>query len=342
MFQYSSQLSNLEGISARPSRKALLTLMGTTLFAFASPAWADGTAAGSKINNSATATYSLPGGGSGSVDSNIVSLTVDELLDVSVAWADGGDVAVFPSASGKVLTYIVTNNGNGSEAFALNARNALSGDDFDPATFAIYLDSNGDGDYDPGIDQAYVVGSNDPVLAADAAVSVFVVSSIAAGAIDGSRAGIDLVATAVTGSGAPGTSFAGNGTGGSNAVVGATGADGEDDGYYAVSAATVAFVKSATVSDPFGGSSAVPGSTIQYTLVATVSGSGSLDNLAITDAIPSGSSYKPGSITLEGGSLTDLADVDAGEFSGSGIAVRLGSVPAGQARTITFQVTVAD
>jgi len=342
LFQYSSQLSNLEGISARPSRKALLTLMGTTLFAFASPAWADGTAAGSKINNSATATYSLPGGGSGSVDSNIVSLTVDELLDVSVAWADGGDVAVFPSASGKVLTYIVTNNGNGSEAFALNARNALSGDDFDPATFAIYLDSNGDGDYDPGIDQAYVVGSNDPVLAADAAVSVFVVSSIAAGAIDGSRAGIDLVATAVTGSGAPGTSFAGNGTGGSNAVVGATGADGEDDGYYAVSAATVAFVKSATVSDPFGGSSAVPGSTIQYTLVATVSGSGSLDNLAITDAIPSGSSYKPGSITLEGGSLTDLADVDAGQFSGSGIAVRLGSVPAGQARTITFQVTVAD
>lgn len=316
--------------------------MGTTLFAFASPAWADGTAAGSKINNSATATYSLPGGGSGSVGSNIVSLTVDELLDVSVASRDGGDIAVFPGATGQVLTFIVTNNGNGSEAFALSARNALSGDDFDPSAFAIYLDSNGDGAYNPGIDQAYVAGSSDPVLAADAAISVFVISSIPAGAIDGTRAGIDLVATAVTGSGAPGTSFAGKGDGGGNAVVGATRGDGQDDGFYAVFAATVAFVKSATVSDTFGGSSAVPGSTIEYTLIATVSGSGSLDNLAIADAIPSGSAYKPGSIKLEGESLTDLADADAGEFSGSGIAVRLGNVPAGQARTVTFQVTIAD
>ena len=342
MYLYSSHLSDVEGILARRSRNVLLGLMGTTLFAFAGPAWADGTAAGTKINNSATATYSLPAGGSGSVDSNLVSLTVDELLDVSVASTDGGDVAVFPGAAGQVLTFVVTNNGNGSEAFALAARNSLSGDDFDPATFAIYLDSNGDGSYNPGIDQAYVAGTGDPVLAADAATTVFVVSSIAAGATDGSRAGIDLVATAVTGSGAPGTSFAGKGEGGGNAVVGATRGDGEDDGYYAVSAATVAFVKSATVSDPFGGTSAVPGSTIEYTLVATVNGSGSLDNLAIADAIPSGSIYKPGSIKLEGGSLTDLADGDAGEFSGAEIAVRLGSVPAGQARTVTFQVTIAD
>ena len=114
---------------------------------------------GSIINNTATATYTLPGGGSGSVDSNTVSLTVDELLDVSVAWSDGGDVAVFAGATGRVLTYLVTNNGNGSEAFVLSARNALSGDDFDPSAYAIYLDTNNDGDYDPGIDLAYVAGS---------------------------------------------------------------------------------------------------------------------------------------------------------------------------------------
>lgn len=324
------------------SLTALTGLMGTSLLAIASPASAAGTAAGSVINNTATATYSLPGGGSGSVDSNIVSLTVDELLDVSVAWSDGGDVAVFPGATGRVLTYSVTNNGNGSEAFVLSARNALSGDDFDPSAFAIYLDSNGDGDYDPGIDLAYVAGSNDPVLAADASVAVFIVSSIAAGVVDGSRAGLDLLAAADTGTGAPGTTFAGQGTGGGNAVVGATGADGLDDGYYAVSAATVDLVKSATVSDIYGGTNAVPGSTISYTLVATVSGSGSLANLAIGDAIPAGSTYKPGSITLGGTALTDIADADAGEFSGTGVAVRLGTVPAGQARTVTFQVTIAN
>ena len=94
--------------------------------------------------------------------------------------------------------------------------------------------------------------------------------------------------------------------------------------------------------DPFGGTTAVPGATITYTLVATVSGSGSLANLAIGDAIPAGSTYKAGSITLDGAALTDLADGDAGEISPSGVAVRLGTVPAGQARTVTFQVTIAN
>jgi len=332
-----------KGAAARSkSLTALTGLVGTTLLAVASPAAATGTAAGSKINNTAKATYSLPGGGSGSVDSNTVSLTVDELLDVSVAWSDGGDVSVSPGATGQVLTYLVTNNGNGGETFVLSARNALSGDDFDPSAFAIYLDSNADGNYDPGVDQAYVAGSNDPALAADASATVFIVSSIAAGEVDGSRAGLDLIATAKTGSGAPGTTFAGQGTGGGNAVVGATGADGLDDGYYKVSAATVSLVKSAIVSDPFGGSKAVPGATISYTLVATVNGSGSLANLAIGDPIPTGSAYKPGSIKLEGNALTDLADNDAGEISASGVAVRLGTVAAGQSRTVTFQVTIAN
>lgn len=332
-------------MSARPhakSRTFLSGLMGTALLVGGAPVWAEGTAAGSKINNTATATYTLPGGGSGSVDSNTVSLTVDELLDVSVAWSDGGDVTVSPGATGRVLTYLLTNNGNGSEVFTLSARNALSGDDFDPSAFAIFLDTNDDGDYDPGVDLAYVAGSNEPSLAADASKAVFVVSSIAAGEADGARAGIDLLATARTGSGAPGTTFAGLGEGGGDAVVGATGADGFDAGFYAVSATAVALVKSATVADPFGGTSAVPGATISYSLVATVSGSGSLANLAIGDAIPTGSVYKPGSIRLEGAALTDLADADAGEISPSGVAVRLGTVPAGQARTVTFQVTIAN
>ena len=331
------------GGATRAKSLAVLTgLVGTSLIAIVTPAAAAGTAAGSRINNTASATYSLSGGGSGSVNSNVVSLTVDELLDVSVAWADGGDVPVFPGATGRVLSYTVTNNGNGNESFVLSARNALSGDDFNPSAFAIYLDSNGDGDYDPGIDLAYVAGSNDPVLAADASTTVFIVSSIAAGEADGSRAGLDLLAAASTGTGAPGVTFAGRGTGGGDAVVGATGADGQDDGYYAVSAATVALAKSATVTDPFGGSTAVPGATISYTLVATVSGSGALANLAIADAIPAGSVYKPGSITLEGGSLTDIPDGDAGQISGAGVAVRLGTVPAGQARTVTFHVTIDD
>ena len=307
---------------------------------FCTPAQATGTLAGTKIDNTATATYSLPNGGSGSVSSNTVSLTVDELLDVTVAWADGGDVSVLPGLTGQVLTYTVTNTGNGSEAFALTARNSLSGDDFDPTAFAIFLDTNGNGNYDVGIDQAYVIGAGNPVIAAGGAITVFVVSTIGAGEANATRAGIDLIASAATGTGAAGTTFPLAGSGGGNAVVGTSGADGMDVGYYKVSAATVTFVKSATIVDPFGGATSVPGSTITYKLVATVNGSGTLTNLAIADAIPAGAAYKPGTLTLEAGALTDATDPDRGEFNGTGIAVRPGDVIAGQTRTVTFAVTI--
>ena len=304
------------------------------------PAHAAGTLAGTIINNSATATYDLPTGGQDSVTSNIVSLTVDELLDVSVASTDGGDVATAPAATNQVLTFRVTNAGNGNESFVLTARDNVGGDDFNPSATLIVIDSNDNGVYDPGIDTVYVAGANNPLLAPDASVLIFVLSSIPAGATDGQRGRVDLVAVAATGSGVPGTTFAGQGQGGGDAVVGATGADAEDDGFYAVSAASVAFVKSAVVVDPFGGTTRVPGSIITYRLVASVSGSGSLANLRIADPIPADTSFRAGSITLEGAPVSDAADADAGEYTGSGIAVRLGTVAAGAARTVTFQVAI--
>jgi hypothetical protein len=306
----------------------------------ATNAHASGTTAGTKIDNTAIATYSLPGGGSGSVSSNTVSLTVDELLNVGVAWSDGGDVAVQPSSSNDVLSFRITNGGNGSEAFTLTARNSLSGDNFDPSSFAIYLDSNGNGRYDPAIDQAYVAGSNEPGLAADASTTAFIVSTVPGTVIDGNRSGLDLIATAKTGSGTPGTTFAGLGDGGVNAVVGATRGTAQGTGFYAVTAVSVAFVKSATVADPFGGTTSVPGSTITYRLVATLSGSGSLPSLDITDTVPAGASYKSGSLKLDSSALTDAVDGDAGSFASNAIAVAVGAAAAGTSHAVTFQVII--
>ena len=306
----------------------------------AGPAYAAGTPAGTSITNVATATYELPGGGEASVDSNVVTLKVDELLDVSVAWGDPADVATSAGLGGQVLKFTVTNAGNGAESFTLGTLANGGGDDFDPSVTGIVLDTNGNGAYDAGIDTAYASGGNDPQLDPDQSIAVFVLSSIPAGAADGHRGRIDLTAVARTGSGAPGTSFAGLGQGGGDAVVGATGADAEDDGYYRVAQATVAFVKSAAVADPFGGTASAPGATITYTLAATVSGSGSLANLRVSDSVPTGTSYKAGSLTLEGSPLTDAADADSGSFTGTGIAVGLGTVAAGTTRTVTFQVKI--
>ena len=328
------------GVTPRTIFEGKLALAGVAAAACATPALAAGTIAGTNIANTATATYEQPGGGETTINSNTVTLLVDELLDVSVSSADPGDVTVAPGAAAQVLSFTVTNAGNGSESFTLGTRQAIGGDAFDPSVTAIVLDSNGNGAYDAGLDTVYVAGSNDPVLAPDASTTVFVLSSIPATAANGNRGQIDLTAVSRTGSGAPGASFAGAGQGGGNAVVGATGADGEDNGFYAVASASVTFTKSAVVLDPFNGTTQVPGATITYTLTATVSGSGSLANIRIADPIPAGTTYTPGTITLDTAALTDAADADAGRFTGTGIAVGLGTVAAGTSRTITFKVKI--
>ncbi len=304
-----------------------------------SNAFAAGTLAGTNIENIATASYDA---GSGTIDiqSNSAVILVDELLDVTVASSDPGDVATSPGATNTVLTYRITNNGNGPEAFRLTPNVANSGDDFDPTLAQLVIDSNGNGVYDAGVDTVYVAGTNDPLLAPDQSVAVFVLTNIPATQTNGDRANVSLVASAVTGTGAPGTTFNGAGEGGGDAVVGTSGADAEANGFLRVDAANVTLAKSASVQDPFGGTNAVPGATITYTIIATVSGTGSLNNLVVNDPIPTGTVYVPGSLTLQATSLTDAADADAGNFNGTRVSISLGSVPAGQTRTVTFRTMI--
>ena len=310
----------------------------------ASPAHAAGTVAGTDISNKATATFDLPGGGTSTVDSNIVTLRVDELLDVSVAWADPGDVSTSPSATNQVLAYTLTNAGNGSEAFKLTTIDTGGGDDFNPSVTSIVIDSNSNNSYDAGVDTVYVLGTDTPVLAPDASVTVFVLSTIPATPSNGDRGRVDLTATASTGTGTPGTSFAGAGQGGGDAIVGATSAAAQDDGYYVISAATLSLVKSATVVDPFNGTSQVPGSTITYKLVASASGSGSVANVVVNDNIPTGTTYQAGTIILDGNAQTDANDgTDDSQYVGTGtahISVGLGTVAASTSHTITFKVKI--
>ena len=320
--------------------QAVPLAIATATIVFAPNAHATGTTAGTVIANTAQATYTDTNGATVTVPSNTANVRVDEILNVAVAKADPGDVAVQPGSTNQPLSFTVTNTGNGSEAFRLSPNNTISGDAFDPTTTSLVLDSNGNGVYDPGVDTVYSPGSNDPVLNPDSSIKIFVLSTIPGSATDGQRGATDLTATAVTGSGTPGTSFPGQGTGGSDAVVGATTASGQDRGYYIVSAATVSFNKTASVLDPFGGSKAVPGAVITYTLVATVSGSGSLTNLAAGDTAPANTTYQPGTITSQGSPITDVTDADAGEFASNRVTVRFGNVAAGQTRTVTFKVKI--
>jgi uncharacterized repeat protein (TIGR01451 family) len=333
---YSPFRSSRTSLATKASCFALCATIGIVL---AQPAFAAGTLAGTDILNTAEATYDTPSGPV-TIQSNTVTIKVDELLDVTVASTDPGDITTAPGTTGNIQTYQVTNTGNGSEAFTLTANVANGGDDFNPVLTQIVLDSNGNGVYDPGVDAVYVAGSNDPVIAPDQSVRVFIITSTPTSVVDGNRADVSLTAVANTGSGAPGTSFPGAGQGGGNAVVGSTGADGVDNGFLAVQAASVALVKTATITDPFGGNRPVPGAIITYSIAANVTGSGSLANLVITDPIPVGTAYEVGTITLQAAALTDATDTDAGNYNGSRISVAAGTVPAGQSRTVTFKVKI--
>ena len=332
-------MSHLSAFGTGKTVCQALLLGGAAAAALASQtASAAGTRAGTTISNTATASYDA-GAGVQNINSNTVDLLVDELLNVTVASNNPADVPTTPGATGQVLSFTVTNTGNGVESFGLTPIANGGGDDYDPTVTSIVLD-DGDGVYEPGIDTVYVAGTNDPALQPDASVTIFVINTTPGAVADGDRGIVALTAAARTGTGAPGTSFAGQGEGGGDAVVGLTGAQGQDDGAFVVAAATVALTKAAAISDPLGGAEPIPGATITYTITATVTGSGSVSGLAITDAVPANTTYVPGSISLGGVAQTDAVDTDAGSFGSNQVTVSLGTVSGGNTRVVTFQATI--
>mgnify|MGYP001794268970 CR=1 FL=1 len=312
-------------------------------FAFAAslvahPASAGGISAGTLIENTATATYE-DGGTSRTVTSNTVTVRVDELLDVTVTSLNSGPISAAPGEL--VLTYEVTNQGNGPEAFELVANPTIGGNEFEVTVESLAIDSNGNGVYDPGVDAILASPETTPDLAADETVTVFVIVTVPDTVADEEVSDVELTASAVTGNGAPGTIFAGQGEGGGDAIAGTTTASGVAVGTLVGRVTTLDLAKSVDLLDPFGGESAVPGTLATFTLTASVVGSGTIDDLTITDAIPDGTTYAAGSLLLDAAPLTDASGDDAGEASDTdGISVDLGTVSGGATHTITFDVTI--
>ncbi|MEM7700857.1 MAG: hypothetical protein AAF251_02865 [Pseudomonadota bacterium] len=320
-----------------PSYAVLAATLGAAL-TLASPAFAGGINAGTLIENTATATYE-EGGVSQTISSNTVVVRVDELLDVTVTSLDSGPIAVTPGEA--ILTFEVTNQGNGPEPFELLANTTVADNDFETVVQNIAIDTNGNGVYDPGVDEILTSPETTAILEVDEAVTVFVIVDVPDGVTDQQLSQVELTANAVTGNGTPGTIFAGQGEGGGDAVVGTTTASATASGTLRVAITTLDLTKSVALVDPFGGESAVPGSTATFTLTATISGSDQIEDLVVTDLIPDGTTYVPGSLTFDAAALTDASGDDAGEGSDeAGISVSIGTAPGGTTHIITFAVTI--
>ncbi len=334
---------NVADLKRRIFRSLQSAAFAGVLLSSSGSALAAGTAVGTTIQNTATVDFTL-GGTPLTVSSNTTTIVVAERLDIVVT-LQSGQVLVAANDVNQALLFTVTNAGNGAEVILLSIDSLIAGDQFDPtpAVPEIYFDTDGSGDLSPG-DVAYNPGVNDPNLAADASVDILIVNDIPGTVANGDIGRSELTAAAATGTGVPGTVFAGQGDGGTDAVVGATGAEAAQVGEYLVSDILINVVKAQLVSDPFGGTEPIPGATISYTITVDVTSAGVATASVLRDPIPNFSTFVPGSITLNGAPITDAIDADAGEFDTSvvpTVVVRLGDLTSADGiQTVVFQVTI--
>jgi uncharacterized repeat protein (TIGR01451 family) len=311
---------------------------------------AAGTPAGTVIQSTATLSYSFGGGPTQNVTSPPASVTIAELINLTLTSQDAAAVAVSSPDSNSALTFLLTNTGNGPETFSLARNNAIAGDSYDPlngSAGAIFLESGLQPGFQasgPNADIVYIPGGNDPTLAADASRIIYVVSNTPASLANGSAGNVALTAASTTPGAAgatPGTSLTGLGQGGVDAVVGGSRAQVSRTGGYVVGGVAVSIVKTVVgVVDPQGGSSVTAGAVITYRVMVSVTGTGTAQGLTVNDPMPANTTYVANSITVDGVARSDAADADNAEFSAGAVRASFGNTAAPASHTIQFHVTI--
>jgi uncharacterized repeat protein (TIGR01451 family) len=346
---------------------------------FASPAFAQETPAGTSINNQATVTYSV-GGSNGSSTSNTATFVVDKKVNLAVAEVGGTSTKVSIGGTDQVTTFTVTNLTNATQDIRLfGGQQAVSipllgTDDFNVTSLRVFVDSNGNNTYDAGVDTATFIDE----LAPDATVTVFIVANIpntagihtaivglegtvAAGGTPGSL-GADLVATSLLTADSAGTVD----------IVFADDANLLDqlrDGAhwafdaYTIDSASVTVNKTArVVSDPYNllvNPKAIPGAVVEYCISIANAGPGIASGVQLSDAIPSGTTFVPGSIAVGGLGVgqcllngtaeddnntgADESDLYGGSFDSSGngtVHATVGNVLPLIPLNVSFRVTI--
>ncbi|MGB3733681.1 MAG: Ig-like domain-containing protein [Ilumatobacter sp.] len=91
------------------------------------------------------------------------------------------------------------------------------------------------------------------------------------------------------------------------------------------------------------------GDQVLYSVRVTNNGQDAASEVEVSDAIPAGSTFVPGSILVDGARVSDASGDDTGELSGGAVVARLGTgassaaggaIAVGATRTLSFRVTV--
>lgn len=336
----------------------------------AAPALAAGTAAGSTITNTATVNYQVGGVAQTAINASN-NITVDRKITLTVAEVGSATTSVAPGATAQVTTFTVTNSSNdtidlGLTAAQLSGGSAAHGgtDNFDLTGLSLFVDTNSNGSYDAGTDQAVTYLDE---IGADASRTVFIVADVPLGRANGDVAGVTLLAQAREGGaassqGAVITETSGANTAGMDTVfadasgpaTGDAARDGKasDDDDYTVSAPSLTVTKqSRVVSDPVNGTTnpkLIPGAVVEYCIVVeNAAGSASASSVTISDPLPAQTTFVAASSflngTYTGATPTGTCNLDGtpgGSVTAGTLDGTLGTIAAGTTRTLYFQVTI--
>ncbi len=319
-----------------------------------------GTTAGTVISNQASVSYNS-GAGTISANSNIESLTVQELVNATLISQDAANISVGSPQTNAVLKFQITNTGNGNEAFFINGTNQAGSDDFDVTFGNVYQDSNNNGVYDSATDALYD-NTNPPSLSPEQSMTLWVLSTIPGSLVNANTSDVQITALSKTFSDAGNTSpnagdvEPGLGQSSTDAVMGTSGANADDNATFIVTAIEVSITKTiSSVNDNLGqnGSNRVPGAEVEYTLTISVTGTGTATSIEVTDDLPDQLVLKDVAsgiikVSISGGPVENMTAkddiaVDAAKYDANSglITVNLGDIAAGAAdSTIQFTTVI--
>jgi uncharacterized repeat protein (TIGR01451 family) len=357
-------------------KKILLTGSAMSIIAssliFASPSLAApvGTQVGETIKNTVDVSFKI-----GLIPQDEVSaedeVAIDRKVNLTLVRTDNAGTEVNPGAPGQAITYQLTNETNDAMDFSLGAANVanLTASELDPSEndsfdiaggFTYYIDSTTGGTagvYDPGVD---VQVTHIDALASGDTIVIHVVSNIQTGLVTDDRAAITLTATARQNDSAstlgatitPATAnsvdplavdtiFADTNA---NGQVSRDGMAFDTDDYYVLAAGISATKSSAVVVGAFAGDTTgtnIPGATIEYCiLVSNASGGAAASDVSITDDIPAEVTYVSAFGVKVGGADCATPGMGVGTESSGTITGPIGSLAAGQSKSVIFRALI--
>jgi uncharacterized repeat protein (TIGR01451 family) len=340
-----------KNIYQQVSLGSILCLILVCLFAVEN-AFAAGTPAGTVITSTVSATCTIGGAPQGPVFAS-AAFTVDRRINLVVTKI--ADVATAPTLTNVALPFLITNTGNTPLRFALQAQSRAT-NTWSMNNVRIYRDDNSNGVWNSG-DTLYSDAGTFNDVASDATLTVLIVSDTPAGVANGQSAIYDLIAAAVdAGTLNLAAQTAGPDTVGVDTVfsdsAGSAAGDAAHDGRHSAfgiytvnsTSANVIMNKTVAILDQWGGNQPIPGATLRYTITVSVTGSGTANNVVITDALPTNTASIPNTLRLNGAAITDTNDADAGDVGQTtlnAVTMRLGNMTsATPVQTIRFDVKI--